>query len=141
MTAGEGYLRSRLYEEYASQHAGHASGEATALIYRRDIRPLLPRPSLGSALDIGCGQGELVRLLQADGFDAAGIDVSPEQVALAHAAGISSVRQGDFGAALAACAGELGLVTATDVLEHLGKDEILATFDEVARALVPGGVF
>jgi SAM-dependent methyltransferase len=141
MTAAEGYLRSRLYEEYASQHAGHASGAAAALVYRRDIRPLLPRPSLGPALDIGCGQGELVRLLQADGYDAEGIDVSPEQVALAQAAGVRAVRQGDFGAALAARAGELGLVTATDVLEHLGKDEILATFDSVARALMPGGVF
>jgi hypothetical protein len=63
-----------------------------------------------------------------------------EQVALANAAGVDAVSEGDFGTALAARAGELGVVTATDVLEHLEKDEILATFDAVARALVPGGV-
>jgi len=31
-------LRNRLYEAYASQHAGSGSGEAAALVYRRDIR-------------------------------------------------------------------------------------------------------
>jgi predicted TPR repeat methyltransferase len=140
-TAADEYRQGRLYEAYASQHAGCASGEAAGLVYQRDIRPLLPRPSLGRALDIGCGQGELVRLLLADGYDAEGVDISPEQVALAHAAGVGAVSQGDFGPALAARAGQLGVVTATDVLEHLGKNEILATFDEVARALVPGGAF
>lgn len=130
-----------MYEAYASQHAGCAGGAATALVFRRDIRPLLPRPELGRALDIGCGQGELVRLLLAEGYDAEGIDISPEQVALAKAAGVDAVTEGDFGTALAARAGELGVVTATDVLEHLEKNEILATFDSVAQALVPGGVF
>ena len=58
-----------------------ADGEAAALIYRRDIRPALPPPAAGPVLDIGCGQGQLVRLMLADGYDATGIDVSPEQVA------------------------------------------------------------
>ena len=87
-TRRHGALRDRLYEAYASQHAGCGSGEATALIYRRDIRPALPAPRAGLVVDIGCGQGELVRLLLADGYDAEGIDVSPEQVALARAAGL-----------------------------------------------------
>ena len=39
-------------------------------------------------VDIGCGQGALVRLLIADGYDAVGIDISPEQVSVAHAAGL-----------------------------------------------------
>jgi SAM-dependent methyltransferase len=141
ITAADQQRRERLYEAYASQHAGRANGAAAALSYRRDIRPLLPPPGLGRALDIGCGQGELVRLLRADGYDADGIDISPEQVALARAAGLDTVRQGDFRAGLRDRAGELGVVTATDVLEHLDKNEILATFEEIARALVPGGAF
>ena len=134
-------LRSRLYESYASQHAGTDSGEAAALIYRRDIRPLLPPPAAGPVVDIGCGRGDLVQLLQADGFDAEGIDVSPEQTALAHAAGITRVRQGDFRAILAAHPEHYTAITATDLLEHFTKPEVLATFDDVAAALMPGGVF
>ena len=139
-TPGES-LRERLYEAYASQHARCGDGEAAALIYRRDIRPELPPPAAGPVLDIGCGQGQLVRLMLADEYDATGIDVSPEQVALARAAGLDRVEQGDYLRLLDMRDGQLAAVTATDVLEHLTKAEVLDTFDRVARALIPGGVF
>jgi 2-polyprenyl-3-methyl-5-hydroxy-6-metoxy-1,4-benzoquinol methylase len=134
-------LRDRLYESYASQHSGAGSVDATRLIYRRDIRPLLPRPSAGPVVDIGCGSGQLVRCLLADGYDAAGIDVSPEQVALATESGLGQVRHGDYRELLAERPGELAAVTATDLLEHLTKSEVLDTFDAVAAALRPGGRF
>ena len=134
-------LRSRLYEAYATQHAGCGGDEAAALFYRRDIRPLLPPPAAGPVIDIGCGRGELVRLLQADSFDAEGIDISPEQAALARAAGVARVRQGDFRAMLAAHPAHYAAITATDLLEHLTKPEVLQTFDDAAAALAPGGVF
>ena len=140
-TANLADLRSRLYEAYATQHAGCGGSEAAALVYRRDIRPLLPPPAAGPVVDIGCGRGELVRLLQADGFDAEGIDISPEQAALARTAGVARVRQGDFRAILAAHPAHYAAITATDLLEHLTKPEVLQTFDDVAAALVSGGVF
>lgn len=124
-----------------SQHAGYGSGPSTALGYRRDIRPSLPPPGTGSVVDIGCGSGALVRLLLADGYDAEGIDVSPEQVALAHEVGLLQVKHGDYRDVLAARNGQLAAVTATDLLEHLAKPEVLDTFDLVAAALLPGGVF
>jgi 2-polyprenyl-3-methyl-5-hydroxy-6-metoxy-1,4-benzoquinol methylase len=131
--------RDRLYEAYASGHAGQGDGQATALAYRRDIRPLLPPPSAGPVIDIGCGQGHLVRLLLDDHYDAYGVDVSPEQVAIAHAAGMDRVRHGDFRDILLGQRGEFAAVTATDLLEHLAKEEVLDTFDCVATALMPGG--
>lgn len=140
-TAADRSLRDRLYETYASDHAGCANGTAAALIYRRDIRPVLPPPSGGPVLDIGCGQGELVRLLRSDGYDAAGVDISPEQIALAKVSGVSSVYVGDYRELLERQPGQFGAVTATDVLEHLSKNEVLATFDQVAKALSEGGVF
>jgi SAM-dependent methyltransferase len=138
---GGGALRDRLYEAYASQHAGCGGGPAAALIYRRDIRPWLPEAVTGPVLDIGCGQGELVRLLLADGYEAEGVDVSPEQAALAHAAGLYQVSRGDYRQRLAGRRRTYAAVTATDLLEHLAKDEVLATFDQVIRVLLPGGVF
>jgi len=134
-------MRDRLYKSYASQHSGLGSAEATAITYRRDIRPLLPTPSSGPVIDIGCGAGQLVRCLLADSYDASGIDISPEQVALAHADGLLQVRYGDHRELLRERPGELAAVTATDLLEHLTKPEVLATFDVVAAALGPGGRF
>jgi 2-polyprenyl-3-methyl-5-hydroxy-6-metoxy-1,4-benzoquinol methylase len=140
-TAQRSALRDRLYQAYASQHAGCGDGMAAALAYRRDIRPVLPLPSAGPVIDIGCGQGELVRLLLADGYNAEGVDVSPEQVAVAQAAGLCRVRHGDYRDLLLQRQGQLAAVTATDVLEHLTKDEVLDTFDHIIGALRPGGVF
>jgi len=134
-------LRRRLYESYVSQHSGVNPDAGTRLIYQRDIRPLLPPPAAGPVVDIGCGSGQLVRCLLADGYQAAGIDVSPEQVALAHQAGLEQVQLGDYLSLLAGRPGQLAAITATDVLEHLTKPEVLATFDAVTSALRPGGRF
>ncbi|HEY5395667.1 MAG TPA: class I SAM-dependent methyltransferase [Trebonia sp.] len=134
-------LRDRLYESYASQHSGTGSADATRLIYLRDIRPLLPAPPAGPVADIGCGSGQLVRCLLADGYDATGIDVSPEQVALARGAGLTQVHAGDYLGLLRDRPCRLAAVTATDLLEHLTKPEVLATFDAAAAALRPGGRF
>ena len=82
-----------------------------------------------------------MRLLLGDGYQAEGIDISPEQVALARASGLAQVGQGDYRGLLGARPGRLAAVTATDVLEHLVKNEVLDTFDCVMSALAPGGVF
>jgi 2-polyprenyl-3-methyl-5-hydroxy-6-metoxy-1,4-benzoquinol methylase len=134
-------LRDRLYESYASQHSGRGGADAGRVIYRRDIRPVLPPPSAGPVVDIGCGSGQLMRCLLADGYDACGIDVSPEQVALARVAGLEQVMEGDYLGLLRDLPQQLAAVTATDLLEHLTKSEVLATFDAVAAALRPGGKF
>lgn len=119
MTTSLADLPSRRYEAYAAQHVWCGGDEAVALVYRRDIRPLLPPPAVGPDVDLGCGHGELVRLLQADVFEAEGIDISPDQVALARAAGVALVCHGDFRAIPAAHTAHYAAITATDPLEHL----------------------
>jgi 2-polyprenyl-3-methyl-5-hydroxy-6-metoxy-1,4-benzoquinol methylase len=113
-------LRERLYGTYASEHAGCGDGEAAALIYRRDIRPVLPPPAAGPVLDIGCGQGQLVKLMLTDGYEAAGIDVTAEQVALAQAAGLDQIEQGDYRALLEARAGQLTAALAAETARSGG---------------------
>jgi SAM-dependent methyltransferase len=132
----------RLYEAYATTHAGISDPSAVRLAYRRDIRPHLPRPPARQrVLDIGCGQGALVAVMARDGYDAWGVDVSPEQVDLARTAGSKQIVQGDFHEILAASPGGWAAITATDVLEHLTKEELLHAMDSIRRALRPGGAF
>jgi SAM-dependent methyltransferase len=132
-------LDERLYRGYASTHAGVGDAGSAAVVYRRDIRPHLP--SGATVLDLGCGQGDLVQLLDADGFTAHGVDISAEQVRLAHGKGLSRVRLGDIHDVLNSSDGAWDVIVATDFLEHLDKAEALRTFDEVLRALRPGGLF
>jgi hypothetical protein len=52
-------LRDWQYKSYVSQHSRMSLGDATRLVYRRDIRPLLPPPATGPIAGIGCGSGQL----------------------------------------------------------------------------------
>ena len=54
---------------------------------------------------------------------------------------MAPVRQGDFRAILAGHRAHYAAITATDLLEHLTKPEVLQTFDDAGAALAPGGVF
>jgi predicted TPR repeat methyltransferase len=69
-----------------------------------------------------------------------GVDGSAEQVAIAHRLGITEVRQGDLFGELATTAAEsIDVVVAYDVIEHLGKQDLLRLAGEVKRVLKPGG--
>ena len=89
-------------------------------------------------VDLGCGQGQLVQQLIRHGFtNTRGVDVSQQQVALAHKAGVTQVEHGDFRVVFDGST--LDVVTATDFFEHLTKQEILEALDCVFAALRPQG--
>jgi len=68
-----------------------------------------------------------------------GIDVSPQQVAQAHAAGLHMVSLGDYREALQEQ--DVDVVIAIDFLEHLTKSEAIEAMQHVHRVLRPGGLF
>jgi hypothetical protein len=129
-----GELRSRLHEPYATSHVSCGGDKAVTVAYRCDIRPLLPSLAAGPVVDLCSGHGELVQLMQADGFDVEGIGISPKHGVLACAAGVARVRQRDFRAIVAAHQAHCAAITDTDLLEHLTKSEVLQTFDDAALA-------
>lgn len=132
-------MRARLYEAYSSTHAGVANEATGAIAFQRDILPHLPDIRSVAVMDLGCGQGELVKQFALHGYaNARGIDISPEQVELAHAAGVAQVELGDY--RLGFDGSQLDVVTATDFFEHLTKFEVLEALDRVHDALRPGGV-
>lgn len=91
-------------------------------------------------LDIGCGRGEWLRILQEEGFTARGVDQSPAMVERASAYGLE-VEQDDALAALARLPeASLGGVTGFHIVEHLPFPVLFRLFAEVARVLAPGGI-
>ena len=132
-------FRSRLYEAYSTTHAGTANESAGEIAFRRSILPRLPIRREAAIVDLGCGQGRLVRQLLRHGYqNSRGIDISPEQVELAHAAGITQVELGDYREGFRS--NSLDVVTATDFFEHLTKIEVLEALDRVYDSLRPGGI-
>ncbi|HEY4230727.1 MAG TPA: class I SAM-dependent methyltransferase [Thermoanaerobaculia bacterium] len=94
----------------------------------------------GPILDVGCGRGEFLGLLQSAGIRAKGVESNPVSAAACRAAGLD-VEEGDGIAALSARrAGELGGVVAFQVVEHWPPGEIFRFLQAARRALAPGGV-
>lgn len=90
--------------------------------------------------DLGCGHGALVYCLKSMGYQSIeGIDVSPEQVSLAHRLGLNEVRQGDLMGFLDNSPGAYDVLFLMDVLEHLEKQEIVDLLSQMRVALAAGG--
>ena len=131
-------LRDRLYAAYATTHSGVPDHASQAPGFKRDVEPYLPEDRRAHILDLGCGQGHYVWQLLALGYEhTRGIDVSPEQVQTAQAAGLTQVGLGDYRDGLGVAA--LDVVIATDFLEHLNRFEGVQALDSIKRSLRPGG--
>jgi len=104
----------------------------------------LPPGSGGRALDIGCGWGYNLFLLERRGYEAYGIDIVPDDfeaaTMIARANGLEArLCRADM-SSLPFDEGCFSAVTAVETIEHVyhpDRDEALA---EVARVLRPGGV-
>jgi SAM-dependent methyltransferase len=95
----------------------------------------LPYVGGGRLLDFGCGAGGYVARMAAAGWDAQGMDMSPEVVQAARAAGLT-VQQGTLpGAQLPEAS--FDTVTLWQVIEHMPSPK--ATLLAVHRLLRPGG--
>ena len=90
-------------------------------------------------LDVGCGRGEMLALLTAEGISARGVDPDLDMVGRARQGG-HSVDHGDGIAYLRGLEPEsLGVVFASHVVEHLAVDEFEQLISEALRVLKPGG--
>jgi SAM-dependent methyltransferase len=112
-------------EEIAKRQQGY-------LLYLKEVP--------GPVLDVGCGRGELLRLVSDSGLSASGVELNPIAVEECRQKGLA-VEEGDGLAALARRpAGSLGAVVALQVVEHWPPETIFVFLREARRALAPGGV-
>ncbi len=94
----------------------------------------------GPVLDLGCGAGDLLRLLAARAVPARGVDSDPESVALAQEQGLA-VEAGDALEELTAQpAGSLGALVLIQVVEHLPAQRLVELVALAADKLRPGGL-
>ncbi len=124
------------------------TGQESMFFHRRKadlIRGFFQRRSVATTglryLDLGCGKGELLHLLQADFQQAAGCDVSAEMMRqISQVSGIETRVQKDplqipFGDA------EFDLVSAVCVYHHVPPAARRTLTSEIGRVLRPGGIF
>ncbi|MBU6324576.1 MAG: methyltransferase domain-containing protein [Bacteroidetes bacterium] len=141
--------RQLLYSNYHSTQSGRASGTDRSALFLRErkqfseeILPLLEYMNReAKILDMGCGSGSLLSAMSHFGFaDTLGVDVSPEQVALAGEMGVRGVIQGDVLEVLRSSKNKFDLITGMDIIEHFTKDELVELLQAAYTALRPGGM-
>jgi len=119
---------------------GPAEYAAYSRAYRWYLRGWLAAGAGRAWLDLGCGQGQLLRLAGELGFAARGVDASPEMLAVAERIGLA-VEIGDAFAVLAKTpSGSLAVVSAFDLVEHFSRDNGFRLLREMRRVLQPGGL-
>jgi 2-polyprenyl-3-methyl-5-hydroxy-6-metoxy-1,4-benzoquinol methylase len=137
--------RQHIYEHYVSGFQGIkvesplSSSTRWAMAYQTYLRGWLPSDKTARILDVGCGSGNLLRYLKNLGYQSLhGVDISPEQVALARQVA-SDVVQGNVFDYLDSASGQFDLIIGLDLVEHFDKDEVLRFLAACRQALRPGG--
>lgn len=124
---------------------GHAPSRAhyenCAALLRRRLRGWLPADPATPSIDLACGCGELLYMLEQEGFtNTCGVDLCAEEVGEARAFLRGELAVEDVVAFLRRRPdGSAGFITALNILEHLDKDALRDLLVEARRVLRPGG--
>lgn len=95
----------------------------------------------GPVVDIGCGRGELLEVLQARGFEVVGVEPEAALAAQARERGVPVVETLGADWLRGVADGSLGAVVSFHVVEHLVVDDLIELLQLAARKLRPGGLF
>ena len=108
---------------------------------RHIIRKCFPKNKQSRILELGCGIGGFLKVFDEAGYsNIQGVDISREQVALAKAAGLSQVTNGDIFDTLSVNGDQnLDVVLLLDVLEHFERGDTVQILAEAYRVLRSGG--
>jgi O-antigen chain-terminating methyltransferase len=137
----EQYFLDAFYVDLEEQFRG----SRTDIINRLKIYlPLIEEAKINTQaapiLDIGCGRGEWIELLDNSGYKAKGIDLNKVMVEQCQARGLD-VGHGDAISYLQSLPdASLGVVTGFHIIEHLPFEVLIKLFDETTRVLKPNGL-
>ena len=108
--------------------------------YLKFINPLKILKDEVKALDIGCGRGEWISLLNENGFNARGIDVNESMVKVASQKGLNAAVNDALGELKSLDESSVDIITAFQVVEHIKFDDVLELIKEAKRVLAPCGI-
>ncbi len=93
-----------------------------------------------SVLDIGCGRGEFLELLKGAGIPAQGVELNPEMVQAAQQKGVAVIQGDGLEHLRTLPEGKLGGIFLSQVIEHLGPENLRELVRTAFLKLASGGV-
>ena len=137
----EQHLLDAFYVAFEDQFRGSREDIISRLkVYLPQIAEAKVGKEDSPILDIGCGRGEWLKLLQESGYIARGIDINRTMLEQCRARGLEAI-EGDAVAYLESLAeASLGAVTGFHIIEHLPFPLLVKLLNEIVRVLQPGGL-
>jgi 2-polyprenyl-3-methyl-5-hydroxy-6-metoxy-1,4-benzoquinol methylase len=135
--------RDRIIAKYHTHlNRDDRAAEFTYRSFHRTVEPWLPESRDAAILDVGCGEGTLLRFLRDQGYvNLSAFDLSQENVELCQSRGFSFVRLHDATKirAFEGTALKWDLIICLDLLEHLTQGEAFNFLTDVRDLLAPDG--
>lgn len=109
-------------------------------IYRAFISPLKQIYADAQGLDLGCGRGEWLEVLQSEGIEPMGVDMDEGMLQACHSLHLPTLK-GDAVTYLAGLQDESqSVISAFHLVEHIPFDQLQLVVSECLRVLKPGGL-
>jgi len=134
----ESYYQTTVADSYSASRQ-HYEVASDGLL--RWLKPWLPANQSADCLDLATGCGEVVYLLEREGYEnTTGVDLCSQEIDQAREFVKGNLRQGDIlGHLRQTATSSLDFITALNILEHLSKDDLFAVLTEARRVLRPHG--
>ena len=140
--------KSFLYEQYVSSGQSgvienkYAESLQSARHYSHYlIKHFLPADRNAQVIDLGCGTGAFIYYAQKAGFaHVSGVEISDEQIAVAHSHGLDCIEKGDILDYLQSLKPvSVNTFLLKDVIEHLTREELFTLVQLITEKLEPNG--
>ncbi len=127
----------RLYEHFEDRFRG--SRDFVTEMLQVHVATITATDATGPVIDVGCGRGEWLELLAANGVEAYGLDANSIAVARCRERGLDARDDDVIGHLTSLEPGSVRAITAFHVVEHLPFDDTVGFLDAALVALAPGG--
>ena len=139
--------REKLYQNYNTNQVNQSAPQSYEQKFKdetewfsKEILPLIKDKKEIRILDIGCGSGSLLHACKLAGHTKLlGIDISSEQVTLAHKLGIKEVIHAETVEFLNSNPDQYDVIFCMDIIEHFTKDELVILLELVKNKLKDQG--
>lgn len=139
LAAERDHMLDRLYLMIEDRFRGtRADIKSRQKLYLPEARAAAGDSNL-PVIDLGCGRGEWLELLQGEGIKAIGVDTNETMRETCGALGLEVVGADATEFLRGAQAGAFSAITGFHIIEHMPFPSLIALIDEALRTLKPGG--
>ncbi|UQZ83957.1 bifunctional 3-demethylubiquinone-9 3-methyltransferase/ 2-octaprenyl-6-hydroxy phenol methylase [Paenibacillus konkukensis] len=137
----EAHFSDAMYVSFEDQFRGTREDIKVRLeVYLPYVDKVRERTGDNSVIDIGCGRGEWLELLENNDFKAIGVDMNKVMVDSCVELGLNANLCDAIEYLRSQKKGSTSVITGFHIIEHLPLNKLITLFDEALRVLKPGGM-